>query len=277
MDEQVSSFGAQLRRLRESRELSRAAVASALKVDVTTVRGWEQDRYRPRPQKLKQLAKVLEVNGNQLLDSATGPVPNPGVSLVDTLTELPELLDNLLKRTYRVLKALRIAAPYATTAHVQHGFRSVLDERLLAGTIEVQRIEIIYTLDRLREVVSNIIRYERCAYHYKAYCAGLNEVVPAMGGYYFDDQEFLIGAYWTGIPPHHRPGLHMSGEPFCSYFRAYWDEIWQRGTYMNARGSHDLSQCRKVALQLGLDANDWPAFVEEARAYEVGDGAPPLV
>jgi hypothetical protein len=98
-----------------------------------------------------------------------------------------------------------------------------------------------------------------------------------MGGYYFDDQEFLIGAYWTGVPPHHRPGLHMSGEPFGSYFRAYWDEIWQRGTYMNPRGSHDLSRCRKIALQLGLEAKDWTAFVEEARAYEVGDGAPPLI
>ncbi|HET8942658.1 MAG TPA: helix-turn-helix transcriptional regulator [Rudaea sp.] len=277
MDDHVSSFGEQLRRLRESRELSRCTVASALKVDVTTVRGWEQDRYRPRPSRLKQLAKLLEVNGNQLLSSETGAVPIPGASLVDTLTELPELLDNLLKRTYRVLKALRIAAPYSTPAHIQHRFRSVLDERLLAGTIEVQRIEIIYTLERLREVVSNIIRYEHCAYHYKAYCAGLSEVAPAMGGYYFDDQEFLIGAYWTGVPPHHRPGLHMSGEPFCSYFRAYWDEIWHRGTHMNPRGAHDLSHCRNIALKLGLEAKDWTAFVEEARAFEVGDGAPPLI
>jgi hypothetical protein len=45
----------------------------------------------------------------------------------------------------------------------------------------------------------------------------------------------------------------MSGEPFCSYFRAYGDEIWQRETYVNPRGSHDLSRCRKIALQLGLE------------------------
>jgi transcriptional regulator with XRE-family HTH domain len=159
----VLTIGEQLRRLRESRELSRAAVASALKVDVTTVRGREQDRYPPRHERLKQLTKVLEVNGSQLLPCTTRAVQNPGASLVDTVTELPELLDNLLKRTYRALKALRIAAPYSTPTHVQHGFPTLLDERLLAGTIEIQRIEIIYNLERLREVVSNIIRYDHCS------------------------------------------------------------------------------------------------------------------
>ncbi len=257
--------------------LSRSEIASELNVDVTAVRGWETDRYRPRPSKLKQLARFLAVSPNQLQAGGTPHTQIQTTRLVDTITDLPVLLDQLLSRTTRVLKALRIAAPYSTPANVQHGFRSTLGARIQAGTIEVQRIEIIYTLDRLKEVISNIVRYEGCRYYYKVYCIGLKEVSPAMGGYFFDDEDFLIGAYWTGVPPHNRPGLHLSGEPFRSYFREYWDEIWRRGTHLNGRGAHDLSECRRVALQLGLPAKSWPSFVKQARAFKVGDGAPPLI
>jgi hypothetical protein len=98
-----------------------------------------------------------------------------------------------------------------------------------------------------------------------------------MGGYFFDDTDYLIGAYWTGVPPHNRPGLRIRGEAFSTYFTAYWDEIWRRGAWLNMRGAHDLSALRKTALALGLDPGGWPRFVEEASVLEIGDGAPPLV
>ena len=276
-DEERASFGACLRSLRESRMLSRSEIATALHVDITTVRGWENDRYRPRPPKLNTLAKLLAISPKQLQPVGSARAPFQTTRLVDTLSELPDLLDQLLDRTTKLLKALRIAAPYSTPANVQHSFRSTLDARLRAGTIEVQRIEIIYTLNRLKEVISNIIRYDGCAYHYKAYCVGLQEVSPAMGGYFFDDEDFLLGAYWTGVPPQGRPGLHLSGEPFRTYFSEYWSEIWRRGTHLNGRGAHDLSACHKVALQLGLPTKSWSSFVKQARAFKVGDGAPPLI
>lgn len=276
MDEPRESFGKRLRGLRESRGLTRQDVAGALKVDVTTVRGWENDRFRPRPPKLKHLAKLLRVEVRELTSSSSAAQPL-SATLVDTLSELPDLLDRLLAGTMRVLKALRIAAPYATPVYLQRRFRRTLSRRLLAGTIEVQRVEIIYDLDRLKEVVSNILRYRGCAYHAKAYCPGLTEVAPAMGGYFFDDEEFLIGAYSTSTPPHNRPVLHLSGEPFRSYFRAYWGEIWRRGTLLTVRGPNDLSACREIAVALGLPPAQWPKLVEQARHFEVGDGAPPLV
>jgi hypothetical protein len=188
---------------------------------------------------------------------------------------LPALFDRLLPTT-SCLRALRIAAPYSTAARVQVKLRTEVCERLMAGTLEVQRIEIFYTLDRLKEALSNVLRYDNLHYHLKGYCAGLVEAAPAIGGYFFDESDFVMGGYWTGIPPHNKPGLHCSGEPFRTFFMAYWNEIWPRGTLLNMSGAHDLSAMRRAALALGLAEADWPGFVDQARELEIGDGAPPL-
>jgi hypothetical protein len=175
----------------------------------------------------------------------------------------------------RTLRALRLSAPYPTSAHVQTEWRNVIAERVINGTLEVQRVEIFYTLKRLQEVLSNIIRYDGCRYYVKAHCTELINVAPFMGAYLFDN-DFIWGAYWTGIPPHNRPGIRVSGEPFRTFYDAYWAEIWQRGIFLNGSGKHDLSEVRKIAEKLGLQKNDWDAFVKEAEALQIGDGAPPL-
>lgn len=160
---------------------------------------------------------------------------------------------------------------------MQEEFRSHVDARLMTGSIEIQRIEIFYELGRLKEVLSNIIRYDGRPYAVKSYCAGVKEVVPGMGGYMIDDREILVGAYWTAVPPPRRAGLRLSGEPFRTYFAGYWDESWRRGTLLNPDGARDLSAVREVALQLGLEASQWTHFVDEAHSFKVGDGLPPLI
>jgi len=266
-----------IRRLRETRDLSRRDVAEALKVDVTAIAGWEAGRFLPRVGHRGPLAALLGVDCAGLFEDGAPGGCGASATLVDTIGELEPLLVRLVAETRHCLRALRIAAPYSTPAHVQHTFRTVLSGRLLAGEIEVHRVEIFYELPRLKEVLSNIIRYNGRGYHVKSYCAGSTEVVPGMGGYFFDDDEYLIGAYWTGVPPHERPGLRLSGEPFRTYFNEYWSEIWRRGTLLNIRGKHDLTLVRELALKMGLAPKDWPRFVKEARALEIGDGAPPLV
>ena len=79
------------------------------------------------------------------------------------------------------------------------------------------------------------------------------------------------------MPPHGRPGLRLTGEPFRTYFSEYWDEIWERGTALNPDGAVDMPAVRDVALQLGLEADRWPHFVDEAHTLEIGDGLPPLI
>lgn len=210
-------------------------------------------------------------------DGGSDPVETVTAATVDTLDDLPDLLLDLTRRTQRTLHALRLAAPYSTPAFAQTEWRNLLAERLLERTIEVQRIEIVYSLDRLKEIVSNIFRYEGVRYYVKSFCPGLREVAPAMGGYFFDDREFLLGAYWTSVPPHNRPGIRLSGSPFRNFFVAYWEEIWRRGTLLNGRGGHDLSHVRELAISLGLPSAQWDDFVDGARSYEIGDGAPPFV
>lgn len=275
----TDTTGAHIRRLREQNGLSRADLARRLKVDITAVAAWENDRYLPRSDRRAALAALLQLPLDKLFaqDGAIGRDGSGNADLVDTLTAIEPLLLDLLDKSRHHIKALRIAAPYSTPAHVQMEFRRRVSERLLSNSLEVQRIEIFYGLDRLKEVLSNILRYDGRRYWVKSYCAGIKEVVPGMGGYFFDDEHFLLGAYWTGIPPHDRPGLHLSGEPFRIYFREYWSEIWRRGTLLNNRGAHDLEAVRSVALSLGLPASDWDQFVREARAFEIGDGCPPLI
>lgn len=271
--------GARIRQLREENGLSRAEVARRLSVDPSAVAAWEAGRYLPRSDRRAGLAAVLKAPLDKIFAESAAFKGGDMISasLIDTLRDIEPLLSSLLAGTSRSLKALRIAAPYSTPTHVQMNFRNQISKRILEGSIEVQRVEIFYSLDRLKEVLSNILQYDGRRYWVKSYCAGLKEVVPGMGGYFFDDEHFLLGAYWTGIPPHDRPGLHMSGDPFRTYFREYWSEIWRRGTLLNNRGAHNLDAVREVALELGLPARNWDQFVQEARDVDIGDGCPPLI
>jgi transcriptional regulator with XRE-family HTH domain len=268
-------IGQRIQRVRLMKGLSRRDLAMLVGVDVSALANWERGKYLPRDSHKGALAKALDLTVERLFRAIEGDPEAIAASLLDTFMELPALFDRLLPNT-RCLRALRLAAPYSSAAYVQTKFRAQVSERLLAGTLEVQRIEIFYTLERLKEALSNVIRYDSRPYHLKGYCAGLAEVAPAMGGYLFDDTNFVMGAYWTGVPPHNKPGLHCWGEPFRTFYMSYWNEIWPRGTLLNMSGAHDLSAIRRTAAVLGLNDAEWPAFVEQARTMEIGDGAPPL-
>jgi len=278
MAERRIAIGRRIRRLRETLGLSRRQVAMHLAVDLTAVAAWEGGKYLPREGKRIRLAAFLGLDFASLFaEDLQDPASIGSAALVDTLGELPVVLRDLANGAERDLKAFRVAAPYATNPHVQEEFRRILDARLKLGTLEVQRIEIIYTLARLKEILSNIIRYDGLAYQVKCNCVGVKDVVPGMGGYIFDNREFLIGAYWATVPPYARPGLKLTGEPFRTYFSDYWSEIWPRGTPLNKNGAKDLSAVRQTAQELGIDPSRWDEFVEEARTLDVGDGIPPLI
>lgn len=271
------AIGRRIKRLRENLGLSRQQVASHLAVDLTAVAAWEAGKYLPREGRRVRLAAMLDIDVASLFAEEQEPAPAAGACIIDTLSELPGVLRELLQGTQTSLRAFRLAAPYTTPAHVQEEFRQIVDQRLRDGTLAVERIEIFYKLERLQEVLSNLFRYEGQPYRVRTACAGVRDVVPGMGGYMFDEDDVLIGAYWAVVPPHGRPGLLLRGEPFRSYFADYWDEIWDRGTVLSNGNGADLDAVRKVALEMGLADGDWPRFVEDARTLEIGDGLPPLI
>jgi transcriptional regulator with XRE-family HTH domain len=273
-----TEVGQRIQRLRKTRGLSRRELAERLHVDVTSLAGWEAGKRLPRDGARLDLARQLgsDVEALFALGAETAS-PVLAASVVDTVEDLPELLMDLTRNTKNRMRALRLAAPYPTTAYMQCEWRKLVSQRLLDDTLEVMRIEIFYELKRLQEVLANVLRYDGHRYYVKSFCPGQQHLVPAMGGYFFDDDEFLIGAYWATLPPHNRPGLRVSGAPFRSYYNQYWDEIWHRGRLLNRGGAHDLSEVRETALALGLAPGDWDKFVGDARTLEVGDGAPPLV
>lgn len=277
-DKPFAATGCRIRRLREAKGISRGDFAKDVGVDTSSVVNWEAGKHLPRDKVRVRVARRLGCDVDALFSRETdAEAPPVAATLIDTTEELPDILTELTCRTRRTLRALRFAAPYATTPYVQTQWRRLVSERLLNGTLEVQRVEIFYSLKRVKEALSNIFRYDSRPYYVKSYCPGLSEVAPFMGGYFFDDDEFVLGAYWRGTPPLRRPGIRVSGVPFRTYFNAYWDEIWHRGVWLNNGAAHDLSAVRAVAERLGLAPGEWNAFVEEAKELEVGDGAPPLV
>ncbi len=246
-------------------------------MDITSVAAWEAGRYLPRNVRRRILAEILGCTVESLFSGESVESHHAAVAeLTDTFAGLPPLLMKLAGQAERI-RALRLAAPYATPAFVQKEFRDLVSRRILDGSLEVQRVEIVYALERLKEILSNVIRYSGKKYAVKVHCIGLTEVAPAMGGYFFDDSDFILGAYWANVPPLDWPGLHMKGEPFRTYYSSYWDEIWRRGVALNNRGEHDLSVVRDIAMRMGLPREDWTSFVDEARDFQVGDGAPPLI
>ena len=272
------TIGRRIKRVRESKGLSRREVVHHLQVDPTALAAWEAGKYLPRDGNRFELARFFNVDIEFLFDESADIDGRPtNVRLVDTVDELPGALVEMTRQAHSRLRAMRLAAPYTTAAYVQTEWRQLISDRILAGTISVERIEIFYSLQRLKETLSNILRYDGRAYHVKAHCVGIADVVPAMGGYFFDDDEFVLGGYWTGVPPINRPGLRMSGVPFKHFFNAYWEEVWRSGKVLNISGSHDLANVRAFAEQLGLGPRHWSRFVEEARDLVIGDGAPPLI
>lgn len=266
--------GARIRQLRIAKGLSRHELADALGVDVSSVQNWEEEKHAPRVPMRLRLSRLLGCD----LDTPVPPMEDGPIvaRLVDTVVDLPGLLLALTKRARERLRSLRLAAPYPTTAYVQVEWRKLVAQRLLDGSLAVQRIEIFYELNRLKETLSNILRYDGRNYHVKGLYGDRAEVLPMAGGYYFDDDEFILGGYWSSVPPDPGIGMRVSGRPFHVFFNAYWHEAWQRGTWLNMRGAHDLTAVRSLALRLGLAPRKWPAFVKEARNLEIGDGAPPL-
>lgn len=267
-----------MRRLREAKGLSRRNLADALRINVTSLVGWEGGVRLPRDGIRKRLARLLDTNIETLFAGTQGYEPAPlKASIFDTIGELSDLLLQHTRNAHMLVRALRLSAPYITPAHVQIEWRSLISRRILDSTLEVQRIEVFYDLRRLQEVLSNIMRYDGRSYFVKAHCAGIREAIPAFGAYIFDNDEIFLGAYWTDVPPNNKPSLRLSGLPFQTFFNAYWEEVWRRGFYLNIRGAHDFSAVQELAFKLGLAPDDWEQFVEEARTLEIGDGAPPLV
>jgi hypothetical protein len=203
------------------------------------------------------------------------------ISLVDTMDELEDLLVTALQSARRSLKAFRIASPYATMRPAQRKFRAQVAQRILAGTIEVQRAEILYTRERLTEVLSNAIRYQGKSYWIKSYCGGRlspEDAVPGMGGYMFDDSEIFLGAYWQTLPPHDKHGLRLTGSAARRYFNEYWNYIWDRGTLLHPAARPDqYSRFKEAATQLGVAEKDWPQVLEQAKFLASDSEDPPLI
>jgi transcriptional regulator with XRE-family HTH domain len=60
-------LGRRIRDIRQSRGLSQADLAAALRVSLTSVYNWEANGAHPRPQMLGSIADVLGVTSNYLL------------------------------------------------------------------------------------------------------------------------------------------------------------------------------------------------------------------
>jgi transcriptional regulator with XRE-family HTH domain len=270
--------GKRIRDLRCARGVSRSKLAAKLKIDVSSLAGWERGARIPRVEKRVELARALGCDLSVLFEfDATGPVAPITATVLDTMEDLPDLLAECTRNARRLFRVFRMAANYPTPAFTMIEWRNIMDTRLRDGSLEIRRIEIFSNLQRLQETLSNIIRYEGMPYFVKGICPGLSEIAPFMGGFFFDENEYFLGCYSTGAPPHGTLGLRMSGRPFREYFDAYWEETWRHGTFLNIRGAHDLSTVKAVAIKLGLPIDQWNQFLERARTLEIGDGAPPII
>jgi transcriptional regulator with XRE-family HTH domain len=270
--------GKRIRNLRCARGVSRSELASKLKVDVSSLAGWERGVRLPRIDKRVALARVLGCDPNALFEFEAADLRAPvTATVIDTMMDLPDLLAECTRNARRLFRTLRLAANCPTPAFDLVEWRTVTDARLRDGSLEVRRIEIFSNLQRLQETLSNIISYEGMSYFVKGICPNLSDVAPFMGGFFFDDNEYILGCYTSNAPPHGTLSLRMSGASFRKYFDAYWEEAWRHGTYLNLAGSNDLSAVKAIAVKLGLPTDQWDQFVEGARTLKIGDGAPPVI
>jgi transcriptional regulator with XRE-family HTH domain len=270
--------GKRIRELRCARGVSRSDLAATLKVDVSSLSGWERGARLPRIEKRVGLARALGCDLSALFEAkAADPLAPVTAIVVDTLEDMPALLAECTRKARRLFRIFRMAANNPTPAFEMIEWRNLMDARLRDGSLEIRRIEIFANLERLQETLSNILRYEGMPYFVKGICLDVGDVSPFMGGFFFDEDEYFLGCYSTCVPPYGTLGLRLSGRPFREYFDAYWEEIWRHGTFLNIRGSHDLSSVKAFAVKLGLPQDQWNQYLEHAKRLDIGDGAPPII
>jgi transcriptional regulator with XRE-family HTH domain len=272
-----AAIGRRIRQQRESMGLSRQDIATRLKVHVSSLVGWEQGRRLPREQKRLRLAKYLGSDVDSLF-ATRGKTTRYAFSAVtmDAVEEIPGVLAECTRNCQKSIRAVRYSANNTTPAFQLTEWRQLVNARLLDGSIEMLRTEIFCNLERLQEVLSNVFRYDGKRYFVKGICPRLTETLPFMGFFFLDHTDYILCCYQGVTPPFAERMLRVSGAPFQDYFDAYWDTIWRRGDILNFSGTRDLSKIKEMALKLGLKENRWKDFVEQARAYEAGDGYPPL-
>ena len=189
---------------------------------------------------------------------------------------MDEVLQDLTARTKEYVRIFRLADAGTTQPFAQTAWRRQLDDRIRRRTLAVERVEVFYSLERLKEVLSNILRYDGCHYRVRTYCTGMSDIVPALNGYIFDGEEFVLSARQSDLPSANGSSLRLAGPPFKAFFREYWANLRERGTLLCAGNANDLSALRTVAQLMGLPARLWQSFVADARALSLADGTPPL-
>ena len=105
-------IGNRIKALRVREGLSRADIARRIGVDVTAVAGWEAGKYWPRQRHRASLARLLGTGLEALFSNQKDTTTLPVLAvLVDTLTDLPVVLDELLARTQRCMRVMHTATP----------------------------------------------------------------------------------------------------------------------------------------------------------------------
>lgn len=122
-------LGQLIRERRESLGLDQATLAANLDVGQQAVSGWENGRSRPRRATLDNVARILEVDLDTLLDAGGYRPPAPAVRVpvrpltralpLDELTE--ERFEDLLTEVVATLHQDGHASRYGSRGHKQHG------------------------------------------------------------------------------------------------------------------------------------------------------------
>jgi DNA-binding XRE family transcriptional regulator len=256
--------------------MTRVELAKAIGVDNTALSCWEAGKYMPRDKNRTPLARVLGVEVHDLFDPREDEVELPiRATLLASDEQASALLNDLVKKS-RHVKILRFSYPFATATRYRYEFRQYIAARILDGSLEMLRAEVFYNLDRLKEVLSNIFRFDGYSYWVKGFAITGTDMFPGIDFCWGDQDDCLLSAAWNSVPADDRPRLWLSGKPVSAFVQAYWNEVWHRGQLLNINGVHDLSAVRDLAIRLGLKSDEWTSFLESARRFKMADGAPPM-
>jgi transcriptional regulator with XRE-family HTH domain len=107
-DPQSATFGDRVAGAREAADMTQRELAKRLGVKLATLRGWEDDIFEPRANKLQMLAGLLNVSLTWLIDGVGHGVDAPGEETVvsddmqDVLAELRALKERANRTANRL-------------------------------------------------------------------------------------------------------------------------------------------------------------------------------
>jgi len=146
----------------------------------------------------------------------------------------------------------------------QAEYKRVLFKRTSKGEIGFRRVEVIYNVRNLEDVVRRLLLHEGYNYFIRHY-EPPPKIIPILHMMSFDNEAFYLGGFYASDYPGEEQNLYIRDPKLAYLLKGYWNELWGGGTPLNEGGVIDWTELKRIGARAGVTESDFEAMVAKVR------------